>query len=120
MDISRAVATMKARPDFVEKVGLVMVHNDLVCAVSRQADRRVAALEVSPDQDRIEAIREDLLRRPGIFDIVIEAKSGRFQPGDDLLALLVAGDLREHVQPVLSELFERIRSEAIIKKEITA
>jgi molybdopterin synthase catalytic subunit len=120
MDISRAVSTMKARPDFGEKVGVVMIHHDLVCALSRQEDKQVVALEVSPDQVRIEAIREDLLRRPGIFDIVVEAKSGRFQPGHDLLSLMVAGDIRENVQPVLAELFDRIKAEAISKREITA
>lgn len=120
MDISRAVSTMKARPDFIEKVGVVMIHNDLVCALSRHDNKQVAALEVSPDQEVIEGIREDLLKRPGIFDIVVEAKSGRFQPGHDLLSLLVAGDVRENVQPVLAELFDRIKAEAISKREITA
>ncbi|MEJ2032196.1 MAG: molybdenum cofactor biosynthesis protein MoaE [Deltaproteobacteria bacterium] len=118
MDITRAIAAMKAKPDFTEKVGMVLVHNGVVRAWSRTDTRLVIGLEVSPDQEKIEAIREELLRRPGIFDIIVEAKSGRFRPGDDLLFLIVAGDIRENVKPVLSELLDRIKGEAITKKEI--
>lgn len=119
MDISRAVATMKGKAGFSGKVGVALVHVDLVRS-SPRGDQRVAALEIQPDQDRIEAIREEFLGRPGIFEIVIEAKSGRFHAGDELLFLLVAGDLLENVQPVLAEMFERIRAEAVVKKEIVS
>ncbi|MDA8163620.1 MAG: molybdenum cofactor biosynthesis protein MoaE [Desulfobacteraceae bacterium] len=78
----------------------------------------MAVLEVTPDQEKIEMIREELMNRPGIFDIVVEAKSGRFKPGDDLLFLIVAGDIRENVKPVLSELLDRVKAEAIAKKEM--
>lgn len=118
MNITRAIAAMKAKPDFIEKVGMVLVHNGVVRARSRNGEGLVVALEVSPDQEKIEDIREELLKRPGIFDIIIEAKSGRFRPGDDLLFLVVAGDIRENVKPVLAELLDRIKAEAITKKEI--
>jgi molybdopterin synthase catalytic subunit len=50
--------------------------------------------------------------------VVAEARSGRLEPGDDLLFILVAGDIREHVKPVLSDLLDRIKAEAVTKKEI--
>ena len=120
MDISRAIAAMKQKPGFTEQVGMVLVHNGVVRAWSRTDRGQVVGLEVTPDQDKIDAIREEFRQRPGIFDIVIEAKSGRFQPGDDLLFLIVAGDLRENVKPVLAELLDRVKAEAISKREITS
>ena len=42
------------------------------------------------------------------------------QPGDDLLFILVAGDVREHIKPVLAELLDRVKAEAVTKKEIPA
>jgi len=33
--------------------------------------------------------------------------------------IVVAGDLREHIKPVLSELLDRIKAEAVCKREIT-
>jgi molybdopterin synthase catalytic subunit len=120
MDISRAIAAMKDRPGFAENVGMVLVHNGVVRAWSREGKEQVIALEVMPDKDKIEEIREEFLKHPGIFDIVVEAKSGRFRPGDDLLFIIVAGDLRENVKPVLGELLDRIKAEAITKKEVIA
>ncbi|MFZ5760073.1 MAG: molybdenum cofactor biosynthesis protein MoaE [Thermodesulfobacteriota bacterium] len=120
MDISRTIAALKQKPGFVENVGMVLVHNGVVRAWSRQSRETVTALEVTPDHAKIEAIRQELLGRPGIFDIVIEARSGRFQPGDDLLFIIVAGDLRENVKPVLSDLLDRLKAEAISKKEIVS
>ena len=78
------------------------------------------ALEVTPDLAKIEQIRQEYLQREGIWEIVIEALSGTFQPGDDLLFIIVAGDIRENIKPVLAELLDRIKAEAVSKKEIMA
>jgi len=120
MDISRAIAALKAQPDFTSRVGMVLVHNGVVRATSRHDGRVVAALEVEPDQQAIEAIRKECRKRPGIFEIVIEARSGRFQPGDDLLFIIVAGDIRENVKPVLAEVLDRVKSGPIAKRELLA
>lgn len=39
------------------------------------------------------------------------------KPGDDLLFLVVAGDIRENVKSVFAELLDRIKSEAVLKQE---
>lgn len=108
---------MKKHPGFAENVGMVLVHNGVVRSWSRKDKQRVTCLEVRPDHAKIEAIRKEFLTSKGIFDIVIEAKEGKFQPGDDLLFIIVAGDIREHVKPVLSELLERVKADAITKQE---
>ena len=118
MDISRAIAQMKKSPGFAENVGMVLVHNGVVRAWSRQDKAEVVAVEVCPDQHLLQELREEYLKRPGIFDIEILAKHGRFQPGEDLLFIIVAGDIRENVKPVLAELLDRIKSEAITKREV--
>ncbi len=120
MDISKAIAQMKEIPGFAENVGMVLVHNGVVRAWSRADKAAVVALEVTPNQKRIQELREEYLRRPGIFDIEIFAKHGRFKPGDDLLFIIVAGDIRENVKPVLGELLDRIKAEAISKREVKA
>ena len=35
-----------------------------------------------------------------------------------LLFIIVAGDIRENIKPVLSELLDRVKAEAIAKREI--
>jgi len=97
---------------------MILIHNGVVRNWSRKDKSKVKALEVTPDLTRIEAIRQELLQRKGIFDIVVETRKGMLQPGDDLLFLIVAGDIREHIKPVLAELLDRVKAEAITKREI--
>jgi len=117
MDISKAIGELKAKPDFSENVGMVLVHNGIVRAWSRQDRSLVRSIEVNVDTDRIAMLREEFLQFPGIYDIVIEARSGLLKPGDDLLFIIVAGDIREHVKPVLADLLDKIKSEAVTKTE---
>ncbi|THB78799.1 MAG: molybdenum cofactor biosynthesis protein [Desulfobulbaceae bacterium] len=118
MNIQQTLDELKSRPDFSENVGMTLIHNGTVRAWSRSDRSTVSAIEVQPDYERIEEIRQEFLQSDGIYDIIIEAKSGTLSPGDDLLYLIVAGDIREHVKPVLAELLDRIKAEAVSKKEI--
>jgi len=118
MDISKTIKELKKRPEFINNVGMVLIHNGVVRNWSRKDRVTVTALEVTPDFQKIEALRQEYLQYAGIFEIIIEAYAGTFQPGDDLLYIIVAGDIRENIKPVLAELLDRIKSEAVTKKEI--
>lgn len=120
MDISKTVQELKRRPGFVDNVGMILIHNGVVRNWSRTDKGLVTALEVSPDYEKIETLRQEYLQHEGIFEIIIEAQAGTLQPGDDLLHIVVAGDIREHIKPVLAELLDRIKAEAVRKKEIIA
>ncbi len=120
MDITKTINELKKRPEFIDNVGMILIHNGVVRNWSRKDRTAVTALEVTPDNVKIEALRQEYLQREGIFEIIVEAYSGTFQPGDDLLHIVVAGDLRENIKPVLAELLDRIKSEAVTKKEIFA
>ena len=47
------------------------------------------------------------------------AEHREYVPGDDLLFLIVAGDIRENVKPALADLLDRIKSEAVTKQELS-
>lgn len=118
MDISKTIAEMKQHPAFAENVGMVLIHNGTVRSWSRADHSAVSKIEVQADMEKIERIRAEIEQRTGIFQVVVEARSGVMMPGDDLLFLIVAGDIREHVKPALAELLDRVKSEAITKKEM--
>ncbi len=99
---------------------MILLHNGTVRAWSRDGHKKVLAVEVKPDEYKIGQICQELGARPGIFAISAQTNPGLLKPGDDLLYLAVAGDLREHVLPVMSELLNRIKSEAMHKKEFLA
>jgi len=120
MDISKTIAAIKQEPGFSEHVGMILIHNGVVRAWSRRDRSPVGAVEVAADDKKIQALREEYGHKPGIFRVLIEYKTGRLQPGDDLLFIIVAGDIRENVKPVLAELLDRIKSEAVFKSELPA
>ncbi len=118
MDISKTIAKLKRDPAFAENVGMVLVHNGTVRGWSRGDHSPVSHLEVVADLVKVEQICCDVERMDGIYKVVAEARSGEMKPGDDLLFLVVAGDIRENVKPALALLLDRIKVEAIRKKEI--
>lgn len=117
MSLDEMAAEIKARPGYEEQAGMILLHNGTVRAWSRNGKKKVLAMEVIPDEIRIGQICQELGARPGIFAISAQANAGLRKPGDDLLYLAVAGDVRENVIPVLAELLDRVKSEGIRKKE---
>ena len=96
---------------------MLLIHNGTVRSWSREDHAEVKSLEVVPDRQKISALRDEYLQYEGIYEIIIETNEGLLTPGDDLLFIVVAGDIREHVKPVLAELLDRIKSEAVSKQE---
>jgi molybdopterin synthase catalytic subunit len=117
MDITKTIAQLKQEPGFAENVGMLLVHNGVVRGWSRGDGKPVAAVEVKVDHAKVEALRQEYERKPGIFRVLIEACEGRLVPGDDLLFIIVAGALREDVKPVLAEVLDRVKDEAVTKSE---
>ena len=118
MDITKTLAELKKEPGFAENVGMMLVHNGVVRAWSRKDHAQISTVRVTPDYARMQRICKELEQQPGIFRIIASANEGELSPGDDLLFLVVAGDIREHVKATFAELLDRIKKEAVLKEEI--
>ncbi len=117
MDISKKIAALKKDPDFAENVGMILVHNGTVRGWSRNDRSPVNRIDVSSDTEKIKEICREAEQLPGIYKVVAEANSGTLKAGDDLMFLIVAGDIRENVKAALAILLDRIKSEAVTKRE---
>lgn len=117
MDISKTIAELKQEEGFAQNVGMVLVHNGTVRGWSRSNGTDVTQIEVRCDLEKAAEICREIEQMPGIFRIVMEARSGLMKPGDDVLFLVVAGDIRENVKPALATLLDRIKAEAVTKQE---
>ncbi len=117
MDITKTLAALKATPGFADNVGMTLVHNGTVRGWSRKETGDVEVVEIAVDPDRVEAVRKDIEARDGIFRVIVEYREGPIKPGEDVLFLIVAGDIRENVIPALTDLLNRIKAEAVTKKE---
>lgn len=104
MDTTKILADLKKRPGFTENVGMVLVHNGVVRGWARADHAPVKSMKVSHDRAKMDAICREMEQQPGIFCIHAEAVEGELKPGDDVLFLVVAGDIREHVKATFSEL----------------
>ena len=120
MDLTKTLAELKKEPGFAEHVGMMLVHNGVVRAWSRKDHAQIGSVRVKPNYARMQQICKELEQWPGIFRIVASANEGELKPGDDLLFLIVAGDIRENVKSAFAELLDRIKKEAVLKEEIPA
>jgi molybdopterin synthase catalytic subunit len=120
MDINKTIAELKREPGFADNVGMILVHNGIVRGWSRKDRAEVTGIEVTQDLAKIEEIRREIEAREGIFRALAHANSGLMQPGDDVLYLVVAGDIRENVKAALADFLDRVKSEAVTKREIFA
>lgn len=115
MTLQELVDAIKNRPDF-DRVGMVACHNGVVRGRSRDG-RQVRGLEIESDRDRLEKILLEMKGRKGIIEVKVHLFDGYRQVGEDMMLVAVAGDIREHVFPVLEETVERIKKEVARKKE---
>jgi molybdopterin synthase catalytic subunit len=99
-----------------DKIGMIASHLGIIRGYSRDG-RKVTAVEVSYDMDAVNRIKQQIRKLPGIVDVMINVKSGRFNVGDEILNLAVGGDIRENVFPALIKGVDMIKKEASSKKE---
>lgn len=117
MSLADMIKDIKGRPGFEENVGMLLAHNGVVRGRTRDGSKKVLAMQVTANELRMGEICQELGSRPGIFAISANAIEGLLKPGDDALYLVVAGDIRENVISVMTELLNRIKSEAMNKRE---
>ena len=116
MKLEQLIENIKQHPDY-HGAGMILAHNGVVRQTSRDG-RKVSGLRVMVDRkklDRILARRKDT---PGIIEILVEIFSEQdLAVGDDVMFLVVAGDIRETVITTLKETLDEIKSTVTRKTE---
>jgi molybdopterin synthase catalytic subunit len=115
MDINAMIEALKAQPH-ADRIGMIATHLGVVRGSSRDG-REVTGIEVTYDPKAVEAVKHDIKKLPGILDVLVETREGRLGIGEDLLAVAVAGDIREHVFSALVQAVDRLKKEAGRKRE---
>ena len=116
MNIAAALDEIKRHPDF-EKVGMILCHNGVVRATTRDG-RKVKGLKVAVNHERLEKIINEQSQKPGIVHIQVKIVENRvLAVGDDIMHLIVAGDIRENVISVLKETLDAIKTRVTEKTE---
>ena len=115
MELESLIERVKSHPDY-PKVGMILCHNGVVRETSRDG-RHVSGLTLTVDREALEAILAEQRKRPGIIDVLVEIREGSLKVGDDVMFIVVAGDLRDHVIPVLADTLNAIKKRVTSKTE---
>jgi molybdopterin synthase catalytic subunit len=116
MDFSEMVAAIRNRPD-AGRIGMILTHIGVVRQSSRDG-RPVSGLAVAVDHERLEQILEKEKASPGIVDIRVEIVEGvPLSVGDEIMRLVVAGDIRDNVIPALERTLASVKETVTTKTE---
>lgn len=115
----------KADPS-AEKIGMYLTHNGIVRKTAKAKVRRgdenasdVIRLEFSYDESKVNAAIEEAYKMDGIYYIRVWLNSGVLEVGDDIMYVLIGGDIRPHVIDALQTLVGKIKNDCVVEKEIT-
>ncbi|MGD2022556.1 MAG: molybdenum cofactor biosynthesis protein MoaE, partial [Desulfobacterales bacterium] len=99
------------------KVGMILCHNGVVRVTTRDG-RKVKGLKVAVDHEKLEQIISEQSKKSGIVDIQVNiVENKNLAVGDDIMHLMVAGDIRENVISVLKETLDAIKTKVTQKTE---
>lgn len=107
------------------KIGMYLTHNGTVRQTAKALVRRgeentkaVNGMRVSYDPVRVEAVIADTYRMEGIYYIRVWLNEGELAVGDDIMYVLIGGDIRPRVVDALNYLVGRIKDECVAETEI--
>ena len=116
INISEMIDKIKKHPDY-HNAGMILCHNGVVRGFSRDG-RKVSGLRVKVNHDVLKKIIDEQKKRPGIIEILIKINEDKdLAVGDDVMGLVVAGDIRENVLASLSDTLNAVKSTVTQKTE---
>ena len=114
---------VKADPTASE-IGMFLIHNGVVRETPKAQVRQgindgsvVRGLEFSYDAAKVEQAVAEAKKMEGIFFVKAWLNEGRLKVGDDIMLVLIGGDIRPHVVDALQFLVERIKSNCVTEIE---
>ena len=116
MNLVQMLEQIKKNPEF-HRAGMVLCHNGVVRGTSRDG-RKVRGLRVVVDHEKLNRIIDLNKKRAGILEILVHINENKdLSVGDDVMYLVVAGDIRENVVSTLHETLNEIKSTVTQKTE---
>ena len=107
------------------RIGMYLLHNGVVRETPRAAVREgqgdlppVRGMTFSYDPAKAEAAITETRAMPGISLVRVWLNAGELKPGDDIMYVLIGGDIRPRVMEALNFLVGKLKSECVVEKEV--
>lgn len=97
--------------------GMFLAHNGIVRGTSRDG-RPVTGMILSVDRDRLAELVESARLMEGVTHVKAWVNEGTLAVGDDIMYVLVGGDIRDHVFEALGALVRMIKTEVVTEEEL--
>jgi molybdopterin synthase catalytic subunit len=117
MNLINLIDTIKKHPEY-HKAGMILCHNGVVRSTSHDG-RKISGLTVSVDHKKLRKLIGAQKKRSGIIEILVHiAENRHLTVGDDVMLLVVAGDIRENVIAVMNDTLNAIKTTVTEKTEV--
>ena len=107
------------------KIGMYLTHNGIVRQSARSKVRQgdpnskpVSGMVFSYNADLVDSVINDARKLEGIYYVRVWLNEGQLKLGDDIMYVLVGGDIRPHVVDALQYLVGRIKTECVKETEL--
>ena len=108
------------------RVGMYLVHNGVVREDAKAKVRSgetgtkpVVGMYFSYDEEKVQAAIEEAYKMDGIFFIRAWLNEGDLEVGDDIMYVMIGGDIRPHVVDALQTLVGTIKNTCVVEREKT-
>lgn len=115
---------MKADP-LAAQCGMFLTHVGTVRETPKQLVRKgvddgthVVGMKFSYDEAGVKAAVEKTKQMEGIYLVRVWLNSGELTVGDDIMQVMIGGDIRPHVIDALQELVGTIKNELVREDEV--
>ena len=107
-----------------DQIGMYLTHNGVVRRTAKaqvragEADAKpVTGMYFTYDAARMEAAVAEAKHMPGIYYVKAWLNEGELAVGDDIMLVLVGGDIRPHVVDALQALVGKLKTECVTELE---
>ena len=106
------------------KIGMYLTHNGTVRQTAKARVRRgedapdVTGMYFTYDQAKVDAAIAETYKMDGIFYVRAWLNEGELNLGDDIMYVLIGGDIRPRVVDALHYLVGRIKDECVVETEL--
>ena len=107
--------------------GMYLTHNGTVRQTAKakvrygqENTKAVTGMLFSYDREKVDGIIADTYKMEGIYYIRVWLNEGQLQTGDDIMYVLIGGDIRPRVVDALNYLVGRIKDECVVETELNA
>jgi len=107
------------------KIGMYLTHNGTVRQSAKakvrsgaEGTKPVRGMLFSYDEEKVNAIIQETYKLEGIYYIRVWLNEGELTMGDDIMYVLIGGDIRPRVIDALNYLVGRVKNECVVETEI--